>query len=76
MRARTEAFEREAMREAIRATSEVRRQLSPAPAPATEEQRRQTSRLVDEAHRRADTVIHRHRSVIRVDRVNMCVYLM
>ena len=64
MRARTEAFEREAMREAIRATSEVRRrELSPAPAPATEQQRRQTSRLVDEAHRRADTVIHRHRSV-------------
>jgi len=65
MRARTEAFEREAMREAIRATSEVRRELSPGPAPATEQQRRQTSRLVDEAHRRADTVIHRHRSMVR-----------
>ena len=63
MRAKTEAFEREAMREAIRATSEIRRDLTPAPAPRTEEER-QASRYIDEAHRRADQVITRHRSVL------------
>ena len=60
MRAKTEALEREAMREAIRATSEIRRDLTPAPR--TEEER-QASRYIDEAHRRADQVITRHRSV-------------
>merc|ERR1712137_725387 len=63
-RAKTEAFEREAMREAIRATSEIRRDLTPAPAPRTEEER-QASRYIDEAHRRADQVITRHRSQVR-----------
>ena len=57
MRAKTEAFEREAMREAIRATSEIRRDLTPARS----EEERQASRYIDEAQRRADQVIHRHR---------------
>lgn len=64
MRAKTEAFEREALREAIRATSEIRRDLTPAPAPRSEEER-QASRYIDEAHRRADQVITRHRSQVR-----------
>ena len=40
MRAKTEAFEREALREAIRATSEIRRDVTPSPA--TTEEERQT----------------------------------
>ena len=63
MRAKTEAFEREALREAIRATSEIRRDLTPAPR---SEEERQASRYIDEAHRRADQVITRHRSVFLV----------
>jgi polyhydroxyalkanoate synthesis regulator phasin len=62
MRAKTEAFEREALREAIRATSEIRRDLTPAPR---SEEERQASRYIDEAHRRADQVITRHRSQVR-----------
>ena len=61
MRAKTEAFEREALRDAIRATSEIRRDLTPAPR---SEEERQASRYIDEAHRRADQVITRHRSVL------------
>ena len=59
MRAKTEAFEREALREAIRATSEIRRDVTPSPA--TTEEERQTNKYIDEAHRRADQVIYRHR---------------
>lgn len=62
MRAKTEAFEREALREAIRATSEIRRDLTPAPR---SEEERQASRYIEEAHRRADQVITRHRSQVR-----------
>ena len=58
MRAKTEAFEREAMREAIRATSEIRRDMTPAP---NNEEERKTHRYIDEAHRRADQIINRHR---------------
>jgi len=63
MRAKTEAFEREALREAIRATSEVRRDATPTPAVTEEE--RQTNKYIDEAHRRADQVIYRHKSMVR-----------
>ena len=59
MRAKTEAFEREALREAIRATSEVRRDVTPTPAVTEEE--RQSNKYIDEAHRRADQVIYRHK---------------
>ena len=62
MRAKTEAFEREALREAIRATSEIRREMTPA-TNADEEKR--TNRYIDEAHRRADTIINRHKSTVR-----------
>jgi len=63
MRAKTEAFEREALREAIRATSEIRRDVTPSPV--TNEEERQTNKYIDEAHRRADQVIYRHRSMVR-----------
>ena len=58
MRAKTEAFEREAMREAIRATSEIRRDMTPGPNP---EEERKAHRYIDEAHRRADQIINRHK---------------
>ena len=62
MRAKTEAFEREALREAIRATSEIRRDVTPSPV--TNEEERQTNKYIDEAHRRADQVIYRHRYLL------------
>lgn len=56
MRAQTEAFEREAMREAIRATSEVRREVTPAPVMDPRE-----NKYIDIAQQSADRVINKHR---------------
>ena len=56
MRAKTEAFEREAMREAIRATSEVRREVTPAPIMEARE-----TNYIDFAQQSADRVINKHR---------------
>ena len=56
MRAKTEAFEREAMRKAIRATSEVRRELTPTPVMEPRE-----NNYIDFAQQSADRVINKHR---------------
>jgi len=62
MRAKTEAFERESLREAIRATSEVRRDITPGPS---DDEERRNNRYIEQAHRRADQVINRHKSAVR-----------
>merc|ERR1739844_373989 len=59
MRAKTEAFEREAMREAIRATSEMRREITPR----VEQQERVEE--VDSATKKAETILNKHRRMIR-----------
>ena len=56
MRAKTEAFERQALREAIRATSEVRREVTPAPVMEARE-----TNYIDFAQQSADRVINKHR---------------
>ena len=56
MRAKTEAFEREALREAIRATSEVRREVTPAPVMEPKD-----TSYINIAQQSADRVINKHR---------------
>jgi len=59
LRAKTEAYDRDAMREAIRATSEVRREVTPRV-----EQKVDYS-TIDCASQRAETVLNTHRRMIR-----------
>jgi len=59
LRAKTEAYEREAMREAIRATSEVRREVTPLTEPKVDYS------TIDSATQKADTVLNTHRRMIR-----------
>ena len=56
MRAKTEAYERETMREAIRATSEVRREVTPQVV----EQKLDYS-SIDSATQKAEEVLNTHR---------------
>merc|ERR1712013_664984 len=57
MRAKTEAFERESMREAIRATSEVRREVTP--------QVEVDYSTINSASQKAEEVLNTHRRMIR-----------
>merc|ERR1712038_675342 len=57
MRAKTEAFERESMREAIRATSEVRREVTP--------QVEADYSTINSASQKAEEVLNTHRRMIR-----------
>eukprot|EP00092_Neocalanus_flemingeri_P032209 GFUD01035008.1.p1 GENE.GFUD01035008.1~~GFUD01035008.1.p1 ORF type:complete len:232 (+),score=75.10 GFUD01035008.1:112-807(+) len=59
LRAKTEAYERDAMREAIRATSEVRREVTPRV-----EQKVDYS-AIDSATQKAEAVMNTHRRMIR-----------
>jgi len=60
MRAKTEAYERETMREAIRATSEVRREVTPQVV----EQKMDYS-SINSATQKAEEVLNTHRRMIR-----------
>merc|ERR1711892_112802 len=59
LRAKTEAYERDAMREAIRATSEVRREVTPR----VEQKVDYTT--IDTATQKAEAVLNTHRRMIR-----------
>ena len=58
LRAKTEAYERDAMREAIRATSEVRREVTPRV-----EQKVDYS-TIDTATQKAEAVLNTHRYTV------------